>query len=58
MPCAGSEATRHDLISERGGVIALDTNEACDEDAAWRVGLMQHIDALKAVVCRDEHDPH
>ena len=40
MPCAGSEATRHDLISERGGVIALDTNEACDEDEAWRVGLM------------------
>ena len=31
--------------------------EACDEDAAWRAGLMLHIDALMAVVCRDEHDP-
>ena len=48
----------YDLIVERGGAIEVETIEACDEDAAWRVGLMQHIDALKAVVCRDEHDPH
>jgi len=48
----------YDLIIERGGTIEVETIEACDEDAAWRVGLMQHIDALKAVVRRDEHDPH
>ena len=48
----------YDLIIERGGAIEVVTIEACDEDAAWRVGLMQHIDALKAVVRRDEHDPH
>ena len=46
----------YDLIIERGGDIEVETIEACDEDAAWRLGLMQHIDALKAVVCRDEHD--
>ena len=35
----------------------VETIEACDEDAAWRAGLMLHIEALMAVVCRDEHDP-
>ena len=46
----------YDLIIERGGAIEVETIEACDEDAAWRLGLTQHIDALKAVVCRDEYD--
>ena len=49
-----SDATR---LIERGGSIVVETIEACDEDAAWRAGLMLHIDALMAVVCRDEHDP-
>ena len=47
----------YDLIIERGGSIVVETIEAHDEDAAWRAGLMLHIDALMAVVCRDEHDP-
>ena len=47
----------HDLIIERGGLVVVETIEACDEDAAWRAGLILHIDALMAVVCRDEHDP-
>ena len=47
----------YDLIIERGGAIEVQTIEAHDEDAAWRVGLMLHTQALKAVVCRDEHDP-
>ena len=47
----------YDLIIERGGSIVAETIEACDEDAACRVGLMLHIEALMAVVCRDEHDP-
>ena len=46
----------YDLIIERGGSIVVETIEASDEDAAWRAGLMVHIDALMAVVCRDEHD--
>ena len=46
----------YDLIIERGGSIVVETIEASDEDAAWRAGLMVHIDALIAVVCRDEHD--
>ena len=46
----------YDLITERGGSIVVEPIEASDEDAAWRVGLMVHIDALMAVVCRDEHD--
>ena len=46
----------YDLIIERGGLILVETIEACYEDAAWRAGLMFHIDALMAVVCRDEHD--
>ena len=46
----------YDLIIERGGSIVVETIEACDEVAAWRAGLM-HIEALMAVVCRDEHDP-
>ena len=46
----------YDLIIERGGSIVVEIIEACDEDAAWRAGLMVHIDALMAVVCRDEHD--
>ena len=46
----------YDLIIERGGSIVVETIEASDEDAAWREGLMVHIDALIAVVCRDEHD--
>ena len=45
------------LIIERGSLIVVETIEDCDEDPAWRVGLMLHIDALMAVVCRDEHDP-
>ena len=48
----------YDLIIERGGAIEVQTIQARDEDAAWRVGLMLHIDALKAVVCRDEYDLH
>ena len=53
-----SDATpAYDLIIERGGSIVVETIEACDEDAAWRAGLMLHIEALMAVVCRDEHDP-
>ena len=47
----------YDLIIECGGSIVVKTIEACDEDAAWRADLMLHIDALMAVVCRDEHDP-
>ena len=47
----------YDLIIERGGSIMVEAIEACDEDAAWRAGLMLHIEALMAVVCRDEHDP-
>ena len=47
----------YDLIIERGGLVVVETIEACDEDAAWRDGLMLHIDALMAVVCRDEQDP-
>ena len=44
----------YDLIIERGGVIVVETIEACDEHAAWRVGLMLHIDALMAVVRKDD----
>ena len=47
----------YDLIIERGGSIVVEIIEDCDEDAAWRAGLMLHIEALMAVVCRDEHDP-
>ena len=47
----------YDLIIERGGSIVVETIEANAEDAAWRAGLMLHIDFLMAVVCRDEHDP-
>ena len=47
----------HDPIIERGGLVVVETIEACDEDAACRAGLMLHIDALMAVVCREEHDP-
>ena len=47
----------YDLIIERGGSIVVETIEASDEDAAWRVGLMVHIDALMAGGCRHEHDP-
>ena len=46
----------YELIIGRGGSIVVETIEASDEDAAWRLGLMVHIDALMAVVCRDEHD--
>ena len=47
----------YNLIIERGGSIVVETIEAHDEGAAWRAELMLHIDALMAVVCRDEHDP-
>ena len=47
----------YDLSVERGPSIVVETIEACDENAAWRAGLMLHIEALMAVVCRDEHDP-
>ena len=47
----------YDLIIERAGAIVVEAIEACDEDVAWRAGLMLHIQALMAVVCRDEHDP-
>ena len=30
----------YDLIIERGGLIVVETIEACEEDAAWRAGLM------------------
>ena len=46
----------YDLIIERGASIVVETIEAHDEDAAWRAGLMLHINALMAVVGRDEHD--
>ena len=45
------------LIIERGSSIVVETIEACDEDAAWRAGLILHLEALMAVVCRDERDP-
>ena len=47
----------YDLIIERLGSIVVDTIEAFDEDAAWRAGLILHLEALMAVVCRDERDP-
>ena len=47
----------YDLIIECGGSIVVESIEACDEDAAWRAGLMLHIQALMVLVCRDEHDP-
>ena len=47
----------YELIFKYGGLVVVETIEACDEDAAWRAGLMLHIDAMMAVVCRDEHDP-
>ena len=46
----------YDLIIKRGGSIVVETIEAHDEDAAWRAGLMLHINALMAVVCRVKHD--
>ena len=46
----------YDLIIECGDSIVVETIEAHDEDAAWRAGLMLHINALMVVVCRDEHD--
>ena len=36
----------YDLIIERGSSIVVETIEACDEDAAWRAGLLLHIEAL------------
>ena len=47
----------YDLIIERGGLVVVETIEAAYKDAAWCAGLMLHIDALMAVVCKDEHDP-
>ena len=47
----------YELIIEPGSSIVIKTIEANDEDAAWRAGLMLHIDSLMAVVCRDEQDP-
>ena len=55
--CNAPIPSAYDLIIERGGSIVVEIIEACDEDAAWRAGLMLHIEALMAVVCRDEHDP-
>ena len=55
--CNALTPLAHDLIIERGGLVVVDTIEACEEDAAWRAGLMLHIDVLTAVVRRDEHDP-
>ena len=55
--CIALMPPAYDLIIERGGSIVVETIEACDEDAAWRAGLMLHIEALMAVVCRDEQDP-
>ena len=55
--CNAPMPPAYDLFIGRGGSIVVQTIEACDEDAAWRVGLMLHIEALMAVVCRDEHDP-
>ena len=46
----------YDLIIACGGSIVVETVEAHDEDAAWRAGLMLHINALMVVVCRDEHN--
>ena len=47
----------YDLIIERRGAIVVETIEASDEDAAWRVGFLLHIDALMAVVRKDDIDP-
>ena len=47
----------YDLIFERGGSIVVEAIEACDENADWRAGLMLHLEALMALVCRDENDP-
>ena len=47
----------YDLIIERGGSILVETIEVWDEDAAWRAGLMLHIEVLMALVCGGEHDP-
>ena len=55
--CNAPMQPAYDLIIERGGSIVVETIEACDEDAAWRAGLMLHIEALMAEVCRDEHGP-
>ena len=57
MLCNVPMPPAYDLIIGRGGSIVVETIEASDEDAAWRVGLMVHIEALMVVVCRDEHDP-
>ena len=47
----------YDLIIQRGGLVVVETIEAGDKVAAWRAGLMLRINALMAVLCRDEHDP-
>ena len=47
----------YDLIIQRGSLVVVETIEAGDKVAVWRAGLMLHIDALMAVLCRDEHDP-
>ena len=57
LRCNALMPPAHDLIIELGGLIVVETIDACDEDAACSAGLMLHIDALMAVVCRDEHDP-
>ena len=38
--CNAPMPPAYDLIIERGGSIVVETIEACDEDAAWRAGLM------------------
>ena len=55
--CNAPMPPAYDLIVERGSSIVVETIEACDENAAWRAGLMLHIEALTAVVCRDEQEP-
>ena len=47
----------YDLIIERGGLVVVEPIEACDEDAAWRAGLMLHIDALMVVVWQGRTRP-
>ena len=45
-----------DLILDCHGVLNTERVEGVDADAAWRAGLMLHLDTLKGVVQLDEVD--
>ena len=45
-----------DLILDCHGVLNTERLEAVDANAAWRAGLMLHLDTLKGVVQLDEVD--